>query len=67
MLRQILQSNNIEISQYGMSSLDLLFIEEMIEGTPEENRRGRAKNKHFLYGMTRGQLCNGIVTALTQL
>ncbi len=50
MLRQILHNNNISICKYGLGDQDLTFIEEMIEGTKEADRRGREKKKHFLYG-----------------
>jgi deoxynucleoside triphosphate triphosphohydrolase SAMHD1 len=49
MLRYILSKNCIDISLYGLTSLDLLFIEEMIRGTKEAQRCGRSREKFFLY------------------
>lgn len=50
MLKYILKTNNININEYGLNDIDLLFIEEIISGTKEENRKGREPNKFFLYG-----------------
>lgn len=50
MLRYILKENNISINEYGLNDTDLLFIEEIISGTKEADRRGRGPNKFFLYG-----------------
>lgn len=50
MFRYILQSNRIDLSQYGIGPEDQIFIEEMISGTAPAFRCGRAPNKFFLYG-----------------
>jgi deoxynucleoside triphosphate triphosphohydrolase SAMHD1 len=50
MLKYILQENHISIYDYGLNDKDLLFIEEIISGTKEEDRKGREPNKFFLYG-----------------
>lgn len=50
MLRYLIASNSIDLSQYGLDECDVLFIEEVINGTPEANRRGRNPKKFFLYG-----------------
>jgi deoxynucleoside triphosphate triphosphohydrolase SAMHD1 len=50
MLRYILKENEISVSDYGLDDRDLLFIEEIISGTKEEDRKGRESKKFFLYG-----------------
>jgi hypothetical protein len=50
MLRHLVKENGIEWSAFGLQDLDVLFIEEIISGTPEDKRQGRLANKFFLYG-----------------
>lgn len=51
MLRYILSCKGIDPAAHGLGEQDILFIEEMIAGTAEEERRGRPCNKAYLYGM----------------
>jgi hypothetical protein len=50
MFRYILRSGRIDMSQYGIGLDDIVFIEEMISGTPPALRCGRPPSKFFLYG-----------------
>jgi HD superfamily phosphohydrolase len=49
MLRHMLKANHIRIEDYGLNSQDQLFIEEIIRGTKEKDRRGRPFEKFYLY------------------
>eukprot|EP01041_Mallomonas_annulata_P005036 gene5036-10087_t len=49
MFRYILSANNIDLKTFGLSHGDQTFIEEMIHGTVEIERRGRPPTKFFLY------------------
>ena len=49
MLRYILSDNNLNLSEYGLSAVDLTFIEEIIRGTKEKDRIGRPREKFYLY------------------
>lgn len=51
MLRFMLKDNMIDLSAYEppLFAKDLTFIEEMILGTRQEERRGRGADKEFLY------------------
>ena len=53
MFNRILKRQGIDLSSYGLSALDRTFIEEMIAGTPESQRKGRDRKKYFLYGKQR--------------
>jgi len=51
MFRYLLADNDIDMrGEYGMEEADMTFIEEIISGTCESQRRGRARSKFFLYG-----------------
>lgn len=45
----LLQKNNIVLEDYGLTSQDKLFIEEIIRGTDEKDRQGRSYDKFYLY------------------
>lgn len=45
----ILKRNCIDISKYGLTNIDLIFISEMIRGTKLEERVGRNAEKFYLY------------------
>lgn len=51
MLRFMLSDNKIDLSAYEphLGAKDITFIEEMILGTREEERKGRMRDKEFLY------------------
>lgn len=49
MFRHILADNNIILEEFGLNAQDQLFIEEIIQGTAESERRGRGPEKFFLY------------------
>ena len=49
MFRYILEDNNINLRDFGLSNEDQTFIEEIIQGTKEHERRGRGAEKFFLY------------------
>mmetsp|Transcript_20931 Transcript_20931/g.30165 ORF Transcript_20931/g.30165 Transcript_20931/m.30165 type:complete len:593 (-) Transcript_20931:87-1865(-) len=49
MFRHLLKENNIDVSKYGIGPQDLIFIEEIINGTVESERNGRDPLKFFLY------------------
>ena len=51
MLRYILSCKGIDPATHGLCEQDIVFIEEMIAGTAEEDRRGRTRSKAYLYGM----------------
>lgn len=51
MLRYIISTKGIQLADHGMSETDLTFIEEMISGTPETERKGRPFSKSYLYGI----------------
>lgn len=46
MFRFLLENNHID---HGLSPMDLLFVEEIIAGTKEDKRRGRGREKFYLY------------------
>lgn len=51
MFRYLLSDNDINLGDdYGLNASDVLFVEEIISGTKESLRRGRTRNKFFLYG-----------------
>lgn len=49
MFRHLLVQNKIRLSEFGINDKDQVFIEEIIGGTKEEDRKGRAADKFFLY------------------
>jgi len=49
MFKYILKANGIILSQYGLSPVDQIFIEEIIGGERERTRKGRAPDKFYLY------------------
>jgi HD superfamily phosphohydrolase len=49
MLKYLLGKNRIDHREYGLNDRDLLFIEEIIAGTKEADRRGRGYEKFYLY------------------
>jgi hypothetical protein len=50
MLHYLLEKNNINlIEKCGLTELDCLFIDEIISGTKEEDRKGRDSSKFYLY------------------
>ena len=51
MLRHIIESKGIRLPDHGLTEdIDLVFIEEMIAGTLEKDRKGRPNDKFYLYG-----------------
>ena len=50
MFRYLLNDNGIDLEDYDLEPRDALFIEEIICGTREKDRKGREKAKFFLYG-----------------
>lgn len=49
MLKHLIFKNNIKIEEFGLTETDFLFIQEIINGCKEENRKGRESEKFFLY------------------
>ena len=49
MFRYMLADNDISLQRYGLSANDQEFIEEIIGGTMERKRIGRAPDKFYLY------------------
>lgn len=49
MFRRLLLENDIFLQDYGLTHIDRLFIEEIIGGVKEAERRGRHKDKFYLY------------------
>lgn len=51
MFRYMLEDNKVDLSAYEppLCARDVTFIEEMILGTPQDERRGRGPDKEFLY------------------
>ena len=49
MLRHLMMKNKIHHSEYNLTDQDFLFIEEIIAGTSENNRKGRSYEKFYLY------------------
>ena len=49
MLTYLLSANNIDIADYNLTERDMVFIQEIIGGTPEHLRRGRPSSKFYLY------------------
>lgn len=51
MLRFMLEDNKIDLSAFDppLCAKDVTFIEEMILGTPPNDRNGRGTDKEFLY------------------
>jgi HD superfamily phosphohydrolase len=47
--RYLLEKNQINIAKYGLTSQDIIFIEEIIRGTRETNRIGRLRQQYYLY------------------
>jgi HD superfamily phosphohydrolase len=47
--RHLLQQNHINLQDYGLSEIDQLFIEEIILGTKDADRKGRPHEKFYLY------------------
>lgn len=47
MFQHLLTRNSIVLSEYGLTQIDQIFIEEIIGG--DSIRQGRPKEKHFLY------------------
>lgn len=48
-LRHLLKANDIDPQLYGLTALDVTFIEEIIRGTAETDRIGRQHDKFYLY------------------
>ena len=49
MFKYLLSDNNINIANYGLNETDETFIREIVAGTAESKRVGRASNKFYLY------------------
>ena len=49
MFRYMLDDNDIDLQDYGLSKQDQIFIEEIIGGEKERTRTGRAPDKFYLY------------------
>lgn len=49
MFRHLLVKNDIKLEDYGMTSQDQLFIEEIIGGVNERDRKGRSEDKFYMY------------------
>lgn len=50
MFRYLLSDNSIDlVGDYGFDPIDVTFIEEIIRGTDESDRKGREESKFFLY------------------
>ena len=49
MFESMLESNGIDLRQYGIEEIDLVFIKEIIAGTKEGSRRGRTAEKFWMY------------------
>ena len=49
MFNYLLKTNNIKLKKYNLTDEDKLFIEEIIGGVEEGKRKGRPKEKFFLY------------------
>jgi deoxynucleoside triphosphate triphosphohydrolase SAMHD1 len=49
MLKCILKKYHINLSDFGLTERDLLFIEEIILGVKDSDRRGREPSKFYLY------------------
>eukprot|EP01038_Epipyxis_sp_PR26KG_P010069 gene10069-13529_t len=49
MLKHIIEKHCIDLSLFGLSEIDQLFIEEIIGGVEESKRQGRERNKFYLY------------------
>lgn len=45
----LLAQNQIDLTQYGLSEQDAVFIKEIIRGTKDKDRVGRPREKFFLY------------------
>ena len=45
----MIEENNIRLHEYGLFEEDKLFIDEVIKGTRESQRKGREPAKFFLY------------------
>ena len=59
MLEHLLEVNHIDITDYGLDDIDLVFIKEMIEGVDVDKRVGRDKKKAFLY-----DIVNNVISGL---
>ena len=49
MFNYLLRKNSIDLKAFGIDEEHKLFIEEIIGGVAERHRRGRPKEKFFLY------------------
>ena len=49
MFRHLLAQNKIRLSEFGLNDRDQIFIEEIIGGTKEDDRKGRGPEKFYLY------------------
>ena len=49
LFKYLLEVNKIELRKYGLTELDQLFIEEVIIGVKEVDRKGRGNDKFYLY------------------
>ena len=49
MFRHLLKANSIILKNYALGPRDQLFIEEIIGGVCESQRKGRGKDKFYLY------------------
>lgn len=56
MFRYLREDNDIDlVGEFGLDTVDVIFIEEIISGTKEGQRKGRDKSKFFLYGECRSK------------
>lgn len=45
----LLEENGIDLTNYGLTDIDRIFITEIIRGTKNKDRIGRTREKFFLY------------------
>ena len=48
MLRHLLKTNQIDPKEDGLNAIDITFIEEIVKGTKESERKGRTREKFYL-------------------
>lgn len=49
MLRHLIKKNSINVADFGLKHIDILFIEEIIGGVKGSDRKGRMPEKSYLY------------------
>ena len=64
MFKFLLRDNEIDLADYDLTELDQTFIEEIINGTDECERKGRERSKFYLYG---GCLCTCVFVCLPRV